>query len=72
MIPVDETDGFDLGPDLEGLGGALELEVLDECDGIAIDEDIAVGVLHHAGFNRFGFVFPLMTTGDTLPSVRVV
>ena len=48
MIAIDEADRLRLRARLQHLRAALEFEVLDHRDDVAIGEDIAAGVLHHA------------------------
>ena len=50
MVAIGQADVLHLGPDLDHQGRALDLQVLDYRDGVAVLQDIAVGVLDHAGF----------------------
>ncbi|MOA16291.1 hypothetical protein D3C78_1364970 [compost metagenome] len=56
MIAIAQADVLDLGADLDHQRGALDLEVLDHGDGIAVLQDIADRILFHCVIGRrFGF-----------------
>lgn len=74
MIFIHKADAFDLGAALDDLGGAFELQVLDQDDGIAIGEHIAIGIFDYAGTGGFrgfshGFTGPFMTASNTFPAI---
>lgn len=45
---VDQTDVAHLGADLDGLGLPLDLQVLDDGDGIAVGKHLADGILDNS------------------------
>src|SRR5450830_1283484 len=55
VVALDQADVFDLGADLDDAATALELEILDHGDGVAILQDIAGSVAPYLGavFGRF-------------------
>ena len=63
VVAIAQADVLDLGTDLYHERGALDLEVLDHCDGVAVLQDVAHRVFLH-GFitGRFGLAVggPLM------------
>ncbi len=72
MIPVHQTDGLRFRTAFQHLRRAFQRQVFDQYYAVAIDEHIAVGILHHARFFRLGSLVPLVTTRDTLPFLRKV
>jgi len=75
VVAFDEFDGLGLGAALEDLGGALERQILDQHDDVAIGEDIAVGIADNAGANgSIGFrgPFPFMAAGHAFPEGRML
>src|SRR5690606_1632900 len=52
VVALDEPDAFDLRADLERRRRALDLEVLDDRDGIAVLKAVAVRVEHDEPFRR--------------------
>lgn len=69
MVAVDEADGFGLGAGFEDLGGALEFEVFDHGDDVAVGEDVAVGIFDDArGFGGVG-EGPLVAAGEAFAVV---
>ena len=72
MVAVDEADVAGLGADLQILA-TLELQLLDEGDAVAVDEDVAVGILHHSsavaaiiGVGSVAFAGPLVAADGAL------
>lgn len=49
MVAIDQTNVFNFGTNLDDTGGALEFEILDQRDCIAILQDVAGSVLEHLG-----------------------
>src|SRR5690348_15870942 len=47
MVAFHKADVLDLGADLDHEGRALDLEILDHRDAVAVGQPVAVGVLHH-------------------------
>ena len=71
MIAVLEADVFGLGAGFEYLGAAAEFKVFDERDGIAFNQDVAVGVLNDTGGFRRSFLGPLVAASGAFPVVGV-
>ena len=67
MVAVHQADGPGFRAHLEHLGGALEFQVLDHRDDVAVREHVAVGVPDdalHRGFVGGGGDFPLVAAGE--------
>ena len=71
MIAFLEADVFGLGAGFEYLGAAAEFKVFDERDGIAFNQDFAVGVLNDTGGFRRSFLGPLVAASGAFPVVGV-
>lgn len=71
MVAVLEADVFRLGTGFEDLGAAAEFKVFDERDGIAFNQDVAVGVLNDTGGFRRSFLGPLVAASGAFPVVGV-
>ena len=69
MVAVLEPDVLGLGAGLEHLRTAAELEVFDEGDGIAVGEDVAVGIFDDPGGLGRGILGPFVAAGRALPVV---
>ena len=71
MDAVLEADVFRLSSGFEDLGAAAEFKVFDERDGIAFNQDVAVGVLNDTGGFRRSFLGPLVAASGAFPVVGV-
>ncbi len=71
MVAVLEADVFRLSSGFEDLGAAAEFKVFDERDGIAFNQDVAVGVLNDTGGFRRSFLGPLVAASGAFPVVGV-
>ena len=76
VIAINQADVLDLGADLDDRGGALDLQILDYRDRIAVYQNIAEGILENLGlFTDFscGFFRPLVTAlrADILAAIIV-
>ena len=71
MVAVLEADVFRLGTGFEDLGAAAEFKVFDERDGIAFNQDVAVGVFDDARGFRSGGLGPLVAASGAFPVVGV-
>ena len=58
VVAFDQADVFDLGADLDDRGGALDLQVLDQSDGVAVLKDVPRSVFEN--FSRFNFGLNLL------------
>jgi hypothetical protein len=74
VIALDEADVLHAGTDLDDQGRALDLEILDDRDGVAIGQHAADGVTHHAPgvlFTRVRGGLPLVPACRTDESLTV-
>ncbi|MNL71359.1 hypothetical protein D3C87_1964970 [compost metagenome] len=56
MVAIAQTDVLDLGADLDHQRSALDLQILDHGDGVAVLQDVADRVFLHGIIRRhFGF-----------------
>ena len=62
MVAVYQADIADLGACFYALGGSFYRQVLDGDNGIAVLQDIAVGVFYYEGVFGFFVGVPLMAT----------
>jgi len=49
VVAVDQADALGLAAFFQHDGRALDLEVFDQDDGIAVDQDLAIGIADHLG-----------------------
>lgn len=71
IIRLNQPDILDLGPFLDGRGCTFHLEVLDNNDSIAIDQNIAIGILVDLLCNIFGLKFKTTFRTDKHGAIRV-
>lgn len=71
MVAVLEADVFRLSSGFEDLRAAAEFKIFDERDGIAFNQDVAVGVLNDTGGFRRSFLGPLVAASGAFPVVGV-